>query len=120
MRQEIDKCRFAERDTSKFEATVEDYVFIAPKEPQDFYDEATAQSNCLAGYIERYADGKDYIVFMRKKDTPEVSLVTIELDLNGNLCQAYQARNSKITEKQRAVINTWLERVVRKNTELAA
>ena len=101
------------KKASKLEATIGDYVFLIPKEPQDFYDEATSMSNCLASYVDRYASGNDYIVFMRNKDTPDKSLVTIELSLYGDLLQAYQERNTRITETQKNAINTWLAKVVK-------
>ena len=101
------------KKASKLEATIGDYVFLIPKEPQDFYDEATSMSNCLASYVDKYASGEDYIVFMRNKDTPDKSLVTIELSLYGDLRQAYQERNTRITEVQKNAINTWLAKVVK-------
>ncbi len=115
MKDKIDKNLFTKRskETSKFEANIDEYVFIAPREPQDFYDEATQQSNCLAGYVNRYAEGKDHIIFMRYSKTPEESLVTIELDLEGNLIQACQANNRRITEEQEKIINKWLSKVVK-------
>ena len=114
MRKEINTQKFAERvqDAVRFEANIGDYVFLAPKCPQDFYDEATSQSNCLAGYVDRYADGKDYIFFMRLKEMPDVSLVTIELGLDGRLRQAYQAYNRCVTAGQQEAINKWLEKYV--------
>lgn len=101
------------KKASKLEATIGNYVFLIPKEPQDFYDEATSMSNCLASYVDKYASGEDYIVFMRNKDTPDKSLVTIELSLYGDLLQAYQERNTRITETQKNAINTWLAKVVK-------
>ena len=113
-RQEIDKVKFKKRseDTGRFEATIGEYIFIAPKDPQDFYDEATEMNNCLASYVNRYANGEDYIIFMRKKDTPDESLVTIELDLDGRLSQAYQSCNRRVTGEQKEAIDKWLAQVV--------
>ena len=97
----------------KLEAEIGDYVFMIPKTSQDIYDEAVQMCNCLASYIERYVAGNDYIVFMRKKESPDLSLVTIELDLDGNLRQAYQERNTQITNTQREVIEEWLTKIVK-------
>lgn len=114
METKINEQRFAARVSAavKFEARHGDYVFIAPKKPQDFYDEATAMNNCLASYVDRYAEGQDYIFFMRKHDTPEDSLVTIELDLDGELRQALQACNKPVTNEQNNVIQAWLRKTV--------
>ena len=43
---------------------------------------------------------------MRKTDDVEHSLVTIEV-CDGIIRQAYQARNTRITEVQREFINEW-------------
>ena len=113
-REEINALHFERQSkkTAAFEAEHDEFVFIAPKTPQDFYDEATAMSNCLASYVQRYADGYDHILFMRDKDEPDVSLVTIEIDLDGNLKQAYRAYNHRVTEKQNEAIKKWLARTV--------
>lgn len=49
---------------------------------------------------------------MRKEETPDESLVTIELGLDGSLYQAYQACNRKVTADQKDAIDKWLEKVV--------
>lgn len=94
----------------KYEMNVGIYTFIAPREHQDFLDEAEMQQNCLASYVSKFADGQDIIMFMRYKDEPERSLVTIEL-VNGKLTQAYQARNRSCTDEQKEAIDTWLRRI---------
>ena len=111
---EINEKKFAQQSekTSKFEAKIDDFIFVAPKIPQDFYDEATEMHNCLAGYVERYANGEDHIIFMRHKKDPEKSLVTIELSLDGQLLQAYQASNRKVTAEQKSIIDRWLDKTV--------
>lgn len=67
----------------------------------------------MAGYINRYADGLDHIVFMRYAASPEKSLITIELsaDEDPRLLQAYRARNTDPTPEQWAVINAWLKHI---------
>lgn len=95
------------------EMEIDDYVFIIPKNRTDFYDEATQQANCLASYVEKYANGECSIVFMRKKDTPTESLVTIEYRDN-KVTQKYQAHNAPCTKQQADIIDIWLEKVHRR------
>lgn len=123
-KREVDKEKFEDRvkDCEKFEANVKDYVFIAPKETQDFYEEASQQQNCLASYVQRFTDGDSIIMFMRKKNTPEESLVTIELacDEYGKYFtrQQYQARNQATTYEQKKIIDQWLSKINDKDGEV--
>ena len=68
------------------------YIFIAPTAPEDFYNEARNQANCLAGYVSRFAKGDDIIMFMRDKEQPDVSLVTIEI-IGDTITQALRRSN---------------------------
>lgn len=68
------------------------YIFIAPTVPEDFYNEARNQANCLAGYVSRFAKGDDIIMFMRDKEQPDVSLVTIEI-IGDTITQALRRSN---------------------------
>lgn len=93
------------------------YVFITPTCKQDFLDEAQMQQNCLASYVSKVVNGDCIIMFMRLKDNPIQSLVTIEIckDDKGNytvINQKYQARNKVCTEEQSAVIDRWLKRAI--------
>ena len=70
---------FAERVCLEYETTIDDYKFIYPKTPQDIKDEAVQQTNCVASYINRVMNGECHIMFMRYKNTPQDSLVTLEI-----------------------------------------
>ena len=102
---------------SAYQGTCDKYVFITPTCKQDFLDEAQMQQNCLASYINKFIDGDCVIVFMRLKQDPEHSLVTIELCKDGNgdytvLNQKYQARNKECTSEQSNAIDKWLKRAI--------
>lgn len=113
--EEIDASLFRRQHekTVKYEWECNGYKFIAPVHPSDFRDEATQQANCLAGYISRYADGQDHIIFMRYAATPEKSLVTIELSAEEQprLLQAYRARNTQPTDEEMSVIDAWMRHI---------
>lgn len=70
---------FEERICLEYETTIDDYTFIYPKTPQDIKDEAVQQTNCVASYINRVMNGECHIMFMRYKNTPQDSLVTLEI-----------------------------------------
>ena len=119
MREQIDAQKMEDmvKLTSLYQGTSGRYVFIAPKCRQDFLDEAQMQQNCLASYVSRFVNGESMIIFMRTKQDPTQSLVTIELrkDDNGDytiLNQKYQARNRDCTPEQNDAIDKWLKRAI--------
>lgn len=108
--QEIEERGFAiqSEKAEAIETQIGDWVFIAPKTKEDFIDEATQQANCLASYVSKFANGDDYIMFMRKAEDPEASVVTIEINTKGELLQAYRARNNRCSDDEYDVIDKWL------------
>jgi hypothetical protein len=119
MKEEIDaeKMQKMVEFASLYQGVCDKYVFVAPTCKQDFLDEAQMQQNCLASYVNKFIDGNCIIMFMRLKDTPTQSLVTIEIckDDEGNytvLNQKYQARNRACTQEQSNAIDKWLKRTI--------
>lgn len=120
-REKIDEKRFAiaVENAAKYEGVKGNYVFVAPKARQDFYDEATAQQNCLASYIRKFTDGGSIIFFMRRKHEPEESYITVEV-VNGNVTQAYYARNRHIRNDEMSLLNEYVKEVNEKAAVEAA
>ena len=96
------------------ECTIGKYVFIYPKSTQDFKDEAVMQNNCIVAYIEKVLQDKCDIIFMRKKDFPNSSLVTCEV-VNGKIVTALQRFNTPITPEQSQIIYKWNIRYANKH-----
>ena len=80
-----------------------EYIFLYPKNSGDIIDEATQQSNCLKTYIDKFQNGECIIIFMRTKDNPDESLVSIEI-IDDKIVQAKQYMNRKITHEQENAI----------------
>ena len=119
MQEQIDENKMKEMVelASLYQGICGKYVFISPTCKQDFLDEAQMQQNCLASYISKFIDGDCIIMFMRLKNDPTSSLVTIEIrkDDKGNytvLNQKYQARNRACTDDQSDAIDKWLKRAI--------
>ena len=85
------------------------YIFIAPTAPEDFYNEARNQANCLAGYVGRFAKGEDIIMFMRDKEQPEASLVTIEI-VGDTITQALRRSNKQPLFEQVQALNKFAKK----------
>lgn len=95
---------------SYLEKNISDYSFIYPKKIQDIKDEAVQQSNCVASYIDRVLDNQCHIMFLRKKDNPKKSLVTLEVRDN-KIVQARGPYNRMPTEEEKEVIHRWEQSV---------
>lgn len=106
LKHQFDEQRFAKQIKPEYEITHKDYKFFYPKCTQDIKDEAVQQQNCVASYIGRVIDGYCDILFLRKKDAPTKSVVTIEVR-NGKIVQAFQAYNTPCNEEQREAIEAF-------------
>jgi hypothetical protein len=113
------KEQFVEEDFKKriddgMEKVFGDYCFIYPRCTQDIKDEAVQQNNCVASYIKKVIDGESHILFLRKKEQPDKSLVTIEVR-NGKIVQALQRFNHPLTDEQKEVVDKWNKWYSKKN-----
>lgn len=106
LKQEFEEEKFKNRVNKNMEHTFGEYTFIYPDCTQDIKDEAVSQNNCVASYIQNVIDGACHILFLRKKDTPNNSLVTIEVR-NNKIVQAKQKFNDPVTSEQQEVIDKW-------------
>ena len=109
MKREFPEDLFQKRINKQYECTFGNYVFIYPNSTQDIKDEAVQMSNCLASYIEKVIDGKCHILFLREKNNPDKSLVTVEV-VNGHVVQAKRRFNNDITDEDRKVIDAFNKR----------
>ena len=63
-------------------------------------------NNCVSSYIQRVIDGDCHILFLRLKDKPNESLVTIEVR-NNKIVQALQKYNQPLTKEQQEIVDKW-------------
>lgn len=109
---------FKSRINKSYEYKFKDYCFIYPDSTQDIKDEAVQQNNCVASYIDKVIDGKCHIMFLRKQETPDKSLVTIEIR-NGQIVQALRRFNNLVTEKDQEAIDAWNKKFENKKEKVA-
>ena len=64
------------------------------------------QNNCVASYIDRVINGECHILFLRKKDRPSDSLVTIEVRDN-HIVQARRRFNDPVTPEDQVAIDAF-------------
>ena len=83
----------------RFDYVSGDFFIRSVKSVADLQDEAKQQHSCVfEAYGEKVATGETMIFFMRSKESPEKSLVTVELG-NGTIKQAYLGKNRTVTNK---------------------
>ena len=119
LKEEFKEDEFKNRINKDMEKTFGEYRFYYPTCTQDIKTEATQMNNCVASYIQRVIDGQCHILFLRYKDAPNESLVTIEVR-NDKICQALQRYNNPLTKEQKEIVekwNTWWSNKINKENE---
>ncbi len=106
LKEQFDEEVFKTHINKSMERTIGEYIIVYPNSTQDIKDEAVSQNNCVASYIEKVLNGECDILFLRKKDNPTKSLVTLEVR-NGRIVQAKQRFNDPVTVEQQGVIDKW-------------
>jgi hypothetical protein len=106
LKKEFSEEIFKTRIDRNLECVFGDYQFIYPDSTQDIKDEAVAQNNCVASYIDKVIDGECHIMFLRKKSNPKESFVTIEIR-NNHIVQARRRFNDPVTSEDQEAIDKW-------------
>ncbi len=82
------------------------YCIVVPTEPRELAEEGINLSHCVGDYIDRVASGECHILFLRRRSTPEQSLVTLQLS-GRSICQAQGMNRRSITQAERKFLNHW-------------
>ena len=106
LKHQFDEEKFKNRINLDMEHTFGDYVFVYPKCIQDIKDESVNMNNCVSSYVQKVIDGNCDILFLRYKDSPDKSLVTIEVR-NNKIVQALQRYNHPLTKEQQDIVDKW-------------
>lgn len=118
LKREFNEKLFKSRVNKAYEYIFKDYCFIYPDSTQDIKDEAVQQNNCVASYIDKVIDGKCHIMFLRKREAPDKSLVTIEVR-NNQIVQALRRFNNPVTDKDQEAIDAWNKKFGNKEVKAA-
>ena len=71
----------------------DNYLIRMPTSAEDIRDEADQMHHCVATYIPQIEAGEKIVMFMRDKENPDKSLVTVEV-IDGAITQAYAQRDT--------------------------
>lgn len=83
------------------------YQVMVPLMSSDIIDEAHQQHHCVASYIDSVARGDTHIVFIRKVDKPEESVLTVEINTNNEVCQVRGFYNRDYTLEEYNFMKEW-------------
>ena len=89
----------AYKDFKPFVTEDKTYSIVRPKNAGDVKNEGSELNHCVASYISRILKRNCLIVFLRKANKLDKSLVTIEVE-NKAIVQARGASNRSITEEE--------------------
>ena len=94
-----------------FKVDSNEYTVLALRTPKEIVNQGQVAVNCVGGYVSRVAKGKSFILGMQAKNDPSKVWLTLELNADGELVQAYQPYNAPIQNEQAKVINSWAKAV---------
>lgn len=83
-----------------------EYLVKAPKTPQDLILEGKNLHHCVAAYIGAVIYGDAAVYFLRKKNEPDKSYITLDVR-DGALYQAAGFANRTLTQEERLHIQEW-------------
>lgn len=90
-----------------------DLSVIMAKSASEIVKEGARQSNCVASYCDRMAQGRCIIAFVRKVECPDVNYYTMELSPDMRTCGIVQCRgykNGDPTPEDRKRIDAFLQK----------
>lgn len=89
-----------EKHSKAFEFEYGNYIVVCPTTAQDLIDEGRNMHHCVGRYTNHIINGREYIVFIRKKDTPEQCYLTCEIYNDGKIGQYFLAYDRFISSAE--------------------
>lgn len=94
----------------EYEYSNEEYVIIAPKSVFELSAEGKMLGHCVGSYIQSVSNGKEYILFLRKKDQQDVPYFTINITPDKEIRQIHGKYNCNVPEILTPFINSWIKK----------
>lgn len=91
----------------KYEFKADGYVVMVPPTMTSVVQEGASLNHCVASYVDGMMEGQYAILFLRKEDAPEKSLVTLQVHGN-RVSQARGQSNRSTTEEEQKVIDKFV------------
>lgn len=97
------------------------FLIRLPKNGKEITEEGKALHHCVGGYVDRMANGKTTILFVRRVSEPKKPFYTLEW-LNGHVQQCRTDRNGDYRNNAEvsAFVDKWVKKVAKKGKPRAA
>ena len=89
----------------------EELQIVCPKRVNDLVAEGRALHHCVGSYVDRVAEGRCLIVFVRRIVEPKKPYVTVEVR-DGKIAQIHGDYNSAPTEEVQKFVDLWSRKVL--------
>ncbi len=89
------------------EYTGDEYLIVCPKEMDELKKEGSALHNCVGRFTDNVCYGADMILFLRRKEDPEIPFVTIQVLPNKQITQIFGCCNSDPDKDVMEFIEKW-------------
>lgn len=93
----------------KYQFSDKNYTVVVPLHPKELVKEGNELGHCVETYIERVTQGRTNIIFIRKKDTPEESLLTCEIK-NSIVVQLEGNNRRAATKEEKDFVNVMIQK----------
>lgn len=106
----------------KYEFSAGEYQIVAPKSIDDILYEGDTLHHCVNKtdtYFDRIVSKESYILFLRKKENPEVPFYTLEVEPNGTIRQkrAEFDRQNKDIDEVTSFLRLWQKEIQKRLTQ---
>lgn len=96
-KQEYDEALFEKKKRNELFYEDKEYSIILPSSSKDIISEGTSLNHCVSSYVDKILKGDTYIIFLRKTENKEQSLVTLEIH-DKKIVQARGSYNRALEE----------------------
>lgn len=86
-----------------------EYCIITPEDSSELIDEGISLHHCVGSYVNRVNSGKTSILFLRKVDAQDESLITIEYQ-DGSIKQVRGLCERLMNDKERKFFTKWTKK----------
>ena len=87
----------AVKRVKKYEWSDDKISIIAPKNTSDLVTEGTMLSHCVSSFINPVIDGKENVMFIRRKEVEDCPWYTMAIDNFGNIEQIHNYQNGDLS-----------------------
>lgn len=91
----------------RFNAESDKYLIRVPNELEEITKEGMALHHCVGSYLNTHANGRTNIIFLRKKESPDIPFYTIEVDVMDRVVQIHGSHNKWLGNDPEAIPFVW-------------